>query len=177
MLREEVYEDGVFVGHQAKAEVSMTTYVVDRGDDATGPNTRPVTFAFNGGPGSSSVWLHLGLLGPRRVVMGDAGDLRPPPYALTDNHESLLAESDLVLIDPVSTGYSRAVEGHQARAVPRLPGRHRLDRRADPAVDLAPRAVAVAQAPARRVLRHPARRRAGRAAADRATACTSTGWC
>jgi carboxypeptidase C (cathepsin A) len=111
VLREEVYEDGVFVGHQAKAEISMTTYVVDRAPDATGPNTRPVTFAFNGGPGSSSVWLHLGLLGPRRVVMGDAGDLRPPPYALTDNHESLLAESDLVLIDPVSTGYSRAVEG------------------------------------------------------------------
>jgi carboxypeptidase C (cathepsin A) len=118
VLREEVYEDGVFVGHQAKAEVSMTTYVVDRpsggttdkGDD-TGPNTRPVTFAFNGGPGSSSVWLHLGLLGPRRVVMGDAGAVLPPPYALVDNPESLLAESDLVLIDPVSTGYSRAVEG------------------------------------------------------------------
>ncbi|WP_148615973.1 S10 family peptidase [Nocardioides rubriscoriae] len=113
VLREEVYEDGVFVGHQAKAEVSMTTYVLDRpeGEKAAGPNTRPVTFAFNGGPGSSSVWLHLGLLGPRRIVMGDAGDLRPPPYGLTDNPESLLVESDLVLIDPVSTGYSRAVKG------------------------------------------------------------------
>jgi carboxypeptidase C (cathepsin A) len=111
VLREEVYEDGVFVGHQAKAEVSMTTYVVDRPEGVTGANTRPVTFAFNGGPGSSSVWLHLGLLGPRRVVMGDAGDLLPPPYSLTDNTESLLLESDLVLIDPVSTGYSRAVTG------------------------------------------------------------------
>ena len=111
VLREEVHEDGVFVGHQAKAEISVTSYVVDRAEDETGPNRRPVTFAFNGGPGSSSVWLHLGLLGPRRIVMGDAGDLRPPPYDLTDNHESLLAESDLVLIDPVSTGYSRAVKG------------------------------------------------------------------
>lgn len=111
VLREEVYEDGVFVGHQAKAEVSMTSYVVNQARDGEGPNTRPVTFAFNGGPGSSSVWLHLGLLGPRRVVMGDAGDLAPPPYALTDNHESLLAESDIVMIDPVSTGYSRAVKG------------------------------------------------------------------
>lgn len=110
VLREEVYEDGVFVGHQAKAEVSMTAYVVDEGR-TDGPNRRPVTFAFNGGPGSSSVWLHLGLLGPRRVVMGDAGDLLPPPYGLTDNHESLLAESDVVLIDPMSTGYSRAVKG------------------------------------------------------------------
>ncbi|MDX6301027.1 MAG: hypothetical protein QOF53_2241 [Nocardioidaceae bacterium] len=105
VLREEVFEDGKFTGYQAKAEVSMTSYVVD------GPPNRPVTFAFNGGPGSSSVWLHLGLLGPRRVVMGDAGALAPPPYALTDNAETLLTVSDLVFIDPVSTGYSRAVEG------------------------------------------------------------------
>src|SRR4051795_6386857 len=105
VLREEVYEDGKFTGYQAKAEVSMTSYVVD------GPPNRPVTFAFNGGPGSSSVWLRLGLLGPRRVLMGDAGALAPPPYGLGDNGESLLAVSDLVFIDPVSTGYSRAVEG------------------------------------------------------------------
>jgi len=106
VLRDEVYEDGTFKGHQAKAEMSMTSYVLDDG----GPD-RPVTFAFNGGPGSSSVWLHLGLFGPRRVLMGDAGDLLPPPYALVDNPESLLAVTDLVFIDPVSTGYSRAVEG------------------------------------------------------------------
>ena len=106
VLREEVFEDGVFTGHRPKAEITVTSYVVDGGD----PH-RPVTFAFNGGPGSSSVWLHLGLLGPRRVVTGDVGALRPPPYALADNAESLLAVSDLVFIDPVSTGYSRAVEG------------------------------------------------------------------
>ena len=106
VLREEVYEDGKFTGFKAKAEMSMTSYVVDGA-----PENRPVTFAFNGGPGSSSVWLHLGLLGPRRVVMGDVGALLPPPYELADNAESLLAVSDLVFIDPVSTGYSRAVEG------------------------------------------------------------------
>src|SRR3954471_2757597 len=105
VLREEVFEDGKFTGYQAKAEVSMTSYAVD------GPPNRPVTFAFNGGPGSSSVWLHLGLLGPRRVVMGDAGALAPPPYSIVDNPESLLRVSDLVFIDPVSTGYSRAVKG------------------------------------------------------------------
>jgi carboxypeptidase C (cathepsin A) len=105
VLRDEVYEDGTFTGFKPKAEMSMTSYVVD------GAGDRPVTFAFNGGPGSSSVWLHLGLLGPRRVVMGDVGDLLPPPYALADNAESLLAVSDLVFIDPVSTGFSRAVEG------------------------------------------------------------------
>ncbi|MGI8458365.1 MAG: S10 family peptidase [Propionibacteriaceae bacterium] len=106
VLRDEVYDDGTFVGVKAKAEMSLTAYVLD-GDDPS----RPVTFAFNGGPGSSSMWLHLGLLGPRRVLMGDAGALLPPPYGLADNPESLLAVSDLVFIDPVSTGYSRAVEG------------------------------------------------------------------
>ena len=106
VLRDEVYEDGTFAGFKAKAEMSITSYVVAGGDER-----RPVTFAFNGGPGSSSVWLHLGLLGPRRVLMGDAGNLLPPPYELADNPESLLSVSDLVFIDPVSTGYSRVVEG------------------------------------------------------------------
>lgn len=110
VLREEVYDNGTFVGNRPKAEISMTTYVVTGPDGEPLPE-RPVTFAFNGGPGSSSVWLHLGLLGPRRVLMGDAGALLPPPHALADNAESLLAVSDLVFIDPVSTGYSRAVAG------------------------------------------------------------------
>jgi carboxypeptidase C (cathepsin A) len=107
VLREELYEDGVFKGLRPRAQVSVTTYTLD---DAK-PAQRPVTFAFNGGPGSSSVWLHMGLFGPRRVLMGDVGDLISPPYGLADNPESLLAVSDLVFIDPVSTGYSRAVEG------------------------------------------------------------------
>ncbi len=108
VLREEVYEDEVFTGVKPKAEVFVTSYVLDQ--PASAP-PRPVTFAFNGGPGSSSVWLHLGLFGPRRVVMGDVGELVAPPYGLADNPQSLLAVSDLVFIDPVSTGYSRAVEG------------------------------------------------------------------
>jgi carboxypeptidase C (cathepsin A) len=110
VLRDEVYEDGVFRGHRPKAEVFVTSYVLE-GEGAKDATKRPVTFAFNGGPGSASVWLHLGLLGPRRVVMGDVGELAAPPYGLVDNAESLLAVSDLVFIDPVSTGYSRAVEG------------------------------------------------------------------
>jgi carboxypeptidase C (cathepsin A) len=107
VLREEVYTDGEFEGHKAKAEVFVAAYTLDGAE----PGTRPVTFAFNGGPGSSSVWLHLGLFGPRRVVMGDAGELHPPPYGMADNAETLLRHSDLVFIDPVSTGYSRAVKG------------------------------------------------------------------
>ncbi len=107
VLREEVIEADEFKGLRPKAEVFVTAYTLD---DAT-PQTRPVTFCFNGGPGSSSVWLHLGLLGPQRVLMGDAGELLPPPYGLADNPQTLLRYSDLVFIDPVSTGYSRPVEG------------------------------------------------------------------
>jgi len=86
-------------------------YVAYAKDDVGDASQRPLTFSFNGGPGSASVWLHLGLLGPRRVQMGDAGTLLPPPYKLVDNDVSLLDISDLVFIDPVSTGYSRAVPG------------------------------------------------------------------
>ncbi len=68
---------------------------------------RPVTYCFNGGPGSSSVWLHLGALGPRRVKLNDDGTMPPPPFHLVDNEYSLLGVSDLVFIDPVATGYSR----------------------------------------------------------------------
>ncbi|MGH9303342.1 MAG: S10 family peptidase [Acidimicrobiales bacterium] len=110
VLREETYEEGVFRGQKPKAEVFLVSYVADPVAD----KERPVTFAFNGGPGSSSVWLHLGLLGPRRVEMGDAGSLLGPPYGLVDNAETLLSYSDLVFIDPVSTGYSRVVEGDKA---------------------------------------------------------------
>ncbi len=77
-------------------------------------STRPVTFSFNGGPGSSSVWMHLGLLGPRRVRLAEDGSALPPPYQLVDNEFSLLDETDLVFIDPVSTGYSRAIPSKDA---------------------------------------------------------------
>ncbi len=70
-------------------------------------------FSFNGGPGSSSVWLHLGILGPHRVATDDMGNSLPPPYALVDNEHTLLPESDLVFIDPVGTGHSRMVEGEK----------------------------------------------------------------
>ncbi|MCB9183818.1 MAG: peptidase S10 [Flavobacteriales bacterium] len=71
---------------------------------------RPITFAFNGGPGSSSVWLHMGALGPKRVVMNDDGTSAGPPYTVVDNMHSLLDKTDLVFIDPIETGYSRPAE-------------------------------------------------------------------
>ena len=82
-------------------------YIAYTRSGQTNKATRPVTFCFNGGPGSSSVWLHLGGLGPRRVKLNDDGTMPPPPFGLVDNSYSVLNVSDLVFIDPVATGYSR----------------------------------------------------------------------
>lgn len=72
------------------------------------PTTRPVTFVFNGGPGSASLWLHMGIFGPKRVITpSDATGVGAPPYTIVDNPYSLLDVSDLVFIDPVGTGWSR----------------------------------------------------------------------
>ncbi len=70
---------------------------------------RPIAFLYNGGPGSSSIWLHMGAFGPRRVVTTDAGPTPPPPFKLVDNADCLLDKTDLVFVDPVGTGFSRAV--------------------------------------------------------------------
>lgn len=108
VIHEEDEEQGV----KPKATVFYVAYT-KRGVENIA--SRPVTFAFNGGPGSSSVWLHLGLLGPRRVLSNDEGQPLPPPYRLVDNEYSLLDMTDLVFIDPVSTGYSRSAPGEKPR--------------------------------------------------------------
>lgn len=111
VLRREEQKEDAFDGHLPKAEVFLTAYTLD----GAAPPGRAVTFAFNGGPGSSSIWLHLGLLGPRRALAGDVGALTPPPYDLVDNPHTLLGSSDLVFIDPVSTGYSRPTKGEKPK--------------------------------------------------------------
>jgi carboxypeptidase C (cathepsin A) len=90
---------------EVEARIFFMAYTADR---PGGPSSRPLMFSFNGGPGSSSVWLHLGALGPRRVKMLDDGGLPAPPYELVDNEHSWLEFTDLVFIDPVGTGFSRA---------------------------------------------------------------------
>ena len=99
-------------GEKPRAQIFFIAYTKDGVKDKS---KRPITFSFNGGPGSSSVWLHLGLLGPRRVVLKDNGELPKPPFKLTDNQYSVLDETDLVFIDPISTGYSRPVEGEKPK--------------------------------------------------------------
>jgi carboxypeptidase C (cathepsin A) len=82
---------------------------------AGSPSSRPVTFAFNGGPGASSVWLNLGAFGPKRVALPDRGMPVPPPYQLVDNVYSLLDVTDLVFVDPIGTGFSRPAPGVEAK--------------------------------------------------------------
>jgi carboxypeptidase C (cathepsin A) len=77
--------------------------------DNQAPTTRPVTFYYNGGPGSATVWLHLGSFGPRRLVTGDPATTEPTPFPLVDNADSLLDVSDLVFVDAVGTGLSEAI--------------------------------------------------------------------
>ncbi len=90
---------------ETEARIFFMAYMLD---DAGNRSRRPLTFSFNGGPGSASVWLHLGAIGPKRVKMNPDGTMPAPPYELVDNEYTWLNQSDLVFIDPVGTGYSRA---------------------------------------------------------------------
>ncbi len=108
VLKEEVDKEG----EKPKASVFFVAYTRDDVEDTA---KRPLTFSFNGGPGSSSVWLHLGVLGPRCVKPDTDGELPQPPYQLAENACSILDKTDLVFIDPVSTGFSRAVPGEEAK--------------------------------------------------------------
>ncbi len=90
---------------EVEARIFFMAYTMDNA-----PAKRPLMFSFNGGPGSSSVWLHLGALGPKRVKMLDDGMMPPPPYEMVTNEHTWFTETDLVFIDPVGTGYSRATK-------------------------------------------------------------------
>ena len=88
------------------AAFGYTAYTKDGEIDMS---KRPITFSYNGGPGSSSMWLHMGIMGPRRVVVNDPQPNGSAPYRIEDNNYSILDVSDVVMMDPVGTGLSRAV--------------------------------------------------------------------
>ncbi|HZS47291.1 MAG TPA: peptidase S10 [Blastocatellia bacterium] len=88
---------------ESEAHMFFVAYTVD----GAPKESRPVTFAFNGGPGSASVFVHMGAMGPKRVKMLDDGAMPPPPYQLEDNQNTWLDQTDLVFIDAIGTGYSR----------------------------------------------------------------------
>ncbi len=93
--------------NEIEAKIFFMAYTLDSGSNVS---KRNLMFSFNGGPGSASVWLHLGALGPKRVKMLDNGLMPPPPYELVDNDQTWLDQTDMVFIDPVGTGYSRAAK-------------------------------------------------------------------
>ena len=92
---------------ETEAEIFFTAYELEGVKDRS---ARPLTFAFNGGPGSSSIWLHMGALGPKRVRMEKEGWMPQPPFRCEDNAHTWLDQTDLVFIDPVGTGFSRAAK-------------------------------------------------------------------
>jgi carboxypeptidase C (cathepsin A) len=107
---------GTIVLRDDEGEPRASFFTVAYTKDGADPATRPVMFTFNGGPGSSSVWLHMGAFGPKRVVYkDDEGHAAAPPYKLIDNEGTLLDVTDLVFIDPVTTGYSRAIPTTNAK--------------------------------------------------------------
>jgi carboxypeptidase C (cathepsin A) len=139
-----------------KAKVFYVAYT--RTDVGNDPTKRPITFSFNGGPGSASVWLHLGALGPRRTELTDRGEAPLAPYHLVDNEATWLDATDLVFIDPVSTGYSRSAPGEDPKQFHGFNPRPRQRGRFHPALHLAEYALGVAKVHHRRELRHYARR-------------------
>ena len=90
-----------------EAHIFFIAYTLDGVADTS---RRPLMFSFNGGPGSASVWLHLGAIGPKRVMVLPDGRMPAPPFHLMDNEYTWLDQTDLVFIDPVGTGYSRAAK-------------------------------------------------------------------
>jgi len=92
---------------ETEAEIFFVAYELEGTDD---PAARPITFLFNGGPGSSAIWLHMGAAGPKRVRMQRKGWMPPPPFVLEENGQTWLQHTDLVFIDPVGTGFSRAAK-------------------------------------------------------------------
>jgi len=92
---------------ETEAEIFYIAYTAEKQEPA---KRRPLMFIFNGGPGAASIWLHLGALGPRRVQMLPDGNMPQPPFKLIDNSYSWLDQADLVFVDPVGTGYSRATK-------------------------------------------------------------------
>ena len=94
-----------------EAEMFFVAYTLD-GQEAA---KRPLTFCFNGGPGSASVWLHMGAVGPRQVVLQPNGFMPPPPYRIIDNPNTLLGKSDLVFVDAIATGFSRAANAEMTK--------------------------------------------------------------
>ena len=140
---------------EVEARLFFMAYTLER---SGGPETRPLMFSFNGGPGSSSVWLHLGALGPKRVKMRADGQMPSPPYRLVDNEQTLARRHRPRLH---RSRRHRLQPAREARARPEVlgrPGRHRVGRGVHPALPHALRALGVAALPGRRELRHHARR-------------------
>ena len=137
------------------ARFGYTAYTLDGVKNLT---QRPITFAFNGGPGSSSIWLHMGIMGPRRVVVNDGGYAPPPPSQVVDNAFSPLDVTDIVMIDPVGTGFSKPLGDAKPADFHGVDEDIKSVGAVHQALRVRERALGLAQVRARRKLRRHARR-------------------
>jgi len=99
----------IILRNDSGAPIGRLYYTAYTRTDMHDPSERPLSFIYNGGPGSASVWLHMGAFGPKRVVTNDAEPTPPPPYRVEDNANSLIDVTDMVFIDPIGTGFSKPV--------------------------------------------------------------------
>jgi carboxypeptidase C (cathepsin A) len=105
----------ISINDEANKPEAKIFFIAYTKNDEPNVSHRPITFAFNGGPGASSIWLHMGLMGPRRAMLADDGTALPKSYKLVDNEYTWLDFTDMVFIDPVGTGYSRAADEDKAQ--------------------------------------------------------------
>jgi len=105
----------ILLKNEKDEQTALIYYTAYTRSDAKDLSQRPVSFVYNGGPGSSSVWLHMGSFAPRRVITVNAGATPPAPYKFAENANCLLDKTDLVFIDPVGTGFSHAAGKAQDR--------------------------------------------------------------
>jgi carboxypeptidase C (cathepsin A) len=99
----------ILLKNEKEEPTALIYYTAYTRSDAKDMSQRPLAFVYNGGPGSSSIWLHMGAFGPKRVITANAEPTPPPPYRFAENSGSLLDKTDLVFLDPVGTGFSHAV--------------------------------------------------------------------
>jgi carboxypeptidase C (cathepsin A) len=103
------------IKNDANKRIAKIFFIAYTKDNQQSNSQRPITFAFNGGPGSSAIWLHMGALGPQRVLLADDGTALPKSYELVDNEYTWLDFTDIVFVDPIGTGYSRTVDDVDAQ--------------------------------------------------------------
>jgi carboxypeptidase C (cathepsin A) len=164
----------ILLKNEKEEPTALIYYTAYTRTDAKDTSQRPIAFIYNGGPGSASVWLHMGAFGPRRVDTANAEPTPPPPYRVVDNTNSLIEVADLVFIDPVGTGFSKAVGKAKNKDFWGIDSGREIPRPIHQHLRQPQQPLELTQVSHRGKLRHLPQRRAGQLSQSRMTAWTST---